>query len=284
MDKIEVTSHAKINIGLNVIRKREDGFHDISTIFHPLELEDIIKIEKSDKSEFHSNNDLINNDENNLVIRSVELLEKTVNKKLTVKINLEKNIPVGAGLGGGSSNAAKTLKALNSLFKLELSYNSLFELTLQLGSDVPFFLNPVTCFAESRGEKLSPLSFSIGYPILIVNPGIHIETRWAFSLVSPDENSVKLKNFLNVNKFDVEALKNFVTNDFENIVFDKYPEIAEIKLKLYTLGAEFSLMSGTGSTVYGIFTNLQKARLAQSEFEKNYFTFLNYTLEKGSIT
>ncbi len=284
MEKIEVTSPAKINLGLNVIRKREDGFHDISTIFHPLELKDLIKIEKSSKQEFHSNNDLISNDESNLVIKSVKLLEKTVDKKLSVNIYLEKNIPIGAGLGGGSSNAAITLKALNSLFKLNLSYNSLLDLALQLGSDVPYFLNPVTCFAESRGEKLSPLRFSIGYPILIVNPGIHIETRWAFSLVSPDENRVKLKNILNVNKFDVEALKNFVTNDFEKIIFDKYPEIAEIKLKLYSLGAEFSLMSGTGSTVYGIFTNLQKARSAQSYFEKNYFTFLNYNLEKGSIT
>ncbi len=284
MEKIEVTSPAKINIGLNVIRKRGDSFHDISTIFHPLQLEDFIEFEKSDIFEFSSNNDLLENDENNLIIKSIKLLEKTVNKELSVKINLKKNIPVGAGLGGGSSNAAATLKALNSVFNLNLSYNQLFDIAIQLGSDVPYFLNPVTCYAESRGEKLNNLGFSISYPILIVNPGIHIETKWAFSLVSPDENSVKLKNILSDNKFDVEALKHFVTNDFEKIVFDKYPEIAEIKLKLYTLGAEFSLMSGTGSTVYGIFTNLQKARLARSVFEKNYFTFLNYTLDKGSIT
>ena len=284
MEKVEVSSPAKINIGLNVIRKREDGFHDISTIFHPLQIEDFIVFEKSNKSEFHSNNSLLKNDESNLIIKSVKLLEKNVNKDLQVKIKLEKNIPLGAGLGGGSSNAAATLKALNSLFNLNVSYTVLFNLALQLGSDVPYFLNPVTSYAESRGEKLFPLNFSIGYPILIVNPGIHIETKWAFGLIKTDEKSDKLKTILNTNKFEVEKLKNFVTNDFEKIVFDKYPEIAEVKLKLYTLGAEFALMSGTGSTVYGIFTNLQKARLAQSEFAKNYFSFLNYTLDKGSIT
>lgn len=284
MEKVEVSSPAKINIGLNIIRKREDGFHDISTIFHPLQLEDFIKFERSDNLEFNSNNDLLEKIESNLIIKSIKLLEKKVNKDLSVKIKLEKNIPIGAGLGGGSSNAAATLKALNSLFNLKVSYNSLFNLALQLGSDVPYFLNPVTCYAKSRGEELNPLNFSIGYPILIVNPGIHIETKWAFSLVSPDEKSDKLKTILNTNKFEIEKLKNYVTNDFEKIVFAEYPEIAEIKLKFYTLGAEFALMSGTGSTVYGIFTNLQKARLAQSEFEINNFTFLNYSVTKGSIT
>ena len=112
-----------------------------------------------------------------------------------------------------------------------MSYNSLFDLALQLGSDVPYFLNPLTCYAESRGEKLFPLNFSIGYPILIVNPGIQIETKWAFGLVKPDEKSERLKTILSINKFDVEKLKNFVSNDFEKIVFDEYPEIAEIKLK-----------------------------------------------------
>jgi len=284
MEKIEVTSPAKINIGLNVIKIREDGFHDIATIFHPLQLEDFIKFEKSDKLEFHSNTSLIKNDDSNLIIKSIKLLEKTVNKKLPVIIKLEKNIPIGAGLGGGSSNAAATLKALNSLFNLNLSYSNLFDLALQLGSDVPYFLNPVTCYAESRGEKLFPLNFSISYPVLIVNPGIPVETKWAFSLVKPVEKSGKLKAILKTNKFEIEKLKNFVTNDFEKILFDKFPVIAEIKFKLYSLGAGFALMSGTGSTVYGIFTNLQKARLAQLEFEKNYFTYLNYTLDKGSIT
>ena len=269
MEKIEVSSPAKINIGLNVIRKREDGFHDISTIFHPLILEDFIEFEKSDKPKFHSNNNLIKEDDSNLIIKSIALLEKKVNKKLSVKIKLKKNIPVGAGLGGGSSNAATTLKALNSLFNLNLSYNSLFDLALQLGSDVPYFLNPVTCYAESRGEKLFPINFSISHPILIVNPGIHIETKWGFGLVKPVEKSERLKTILSINKFDIEKLKDFATNDFEKIVFKKYPPIADIKLELYKLGAEFALMSGTGSTVYGIFTNLQKARFAQAEFEKN---------------
>jgi 4-diphosphocytidyl-2-C-methyl-D-erythritol kinase len=284
MEKIEVSSPAKINIGLNVLRKRNDGFHDISTIFHPLQLKDFIEFEKSDNLEFYSNNSLIKGDDSNLIIKSIAIVEKTVNRKLSVRIKLEKDIPIGAGLGGGSSNAASTLKALNSLFNLNLSYNLLSDLALQLGSDVPYFLNPVTCFAESRGEKLFLLKFSISYPILIINPGIHVETKWAFSLINPDDNSTKLNSFLKTNKFDIENLKNIVTNDFERIVFESYPEIAEIKLKLYSSGAEFALMSGTGSTVYGIFTNLQKARIAQSEFDKKYFTFLNYSVEKGSIT
>lgn len=284
MQKIEFLAPAKINIGLNVIRKRNDGFHDILTVFHPLLLSDVIQFEKADKFDFKSDNQNVPNDNSNLIHRAVGLIEKTAGNKLPVKIKLIKNIPIGAGLGGGSSDAALTLKALNILFDLNFSANDLLKLALKLGSDVPYFLNPVSAIAESRGEIIKPLIYSISHPILVINPGIHISTKWAFSLVEPNSESDVLKKFLTSNKFDIEDLKNFVTNDFEKIVFEQFPQVAEIKLKLYSLGAEFALMSGTGSSVYGIFSNLQKARLANEVFRKNYFTYLNYPVDTGSIT
>jgi 4-diphosphocytidyl-2-C-methyl-D-erythritol kinase len=141
MDKIILLSPAKINIGLNVIRKRDDGYHDLETIFYPLLLSDILSFEKADRTNLASNSNEILGLETNLILSSQQLLENRVNQKLNVNINLEKNIPLGAGLGGGSSNAATTLKALNKIYNLNLSYKELSAIGLNLGSDVPFFLN-----------------------------------------------------------------------------------------------------------------------------------------------
>jgi len=274
MNKIVIKSPAKINFGLNIVSKREDGFHNIGTIFYPIELHDVLTFKKAGQLSFTSNNELIQNDENNLVIKAVRLVEQLVNRKLTVSIELEKNIPIGAGLGGGSSNAAQTLLSINEFFDLQIKEVVLKELALQLGSDVPFFLHPASAFASSRGELLSPIDFEITKPLLLVNPGIHISTQWAYKNIVPQKPECSLSSL------NLHAVQNFsslngkVTNDFEKVAFAAYPILAEIKKALFDFKAEFALMSGSGSTMFGIFPHYDLALAAQQYFSKKYFTYL----------
>jgi len=284
MNKIILKSPAKINIGLNIIRKRDDGYHDLETIFYPLLLHDILTFEKADETKLESNSNVINSLKTNSISTAIELLENIVDRKLNVKIYLKKNIPIGAGLGGGSSNAASTLKALNQLFELNLNYNRLSEIALILGSDVPFFLEPYPCFASSRGEIKKNIQLSLSQPILIVNPGIHISTKWAFQNLELTSHKKSIKKLCDHSPVTIDYIKDYATNDFENIVYKKYPEIKSIKDKLDASGADFVSMTGTGSTVYGVFSNLQIARWVKEDFDGSYFTYINFPVNQGSIT
>ena len=284
MDKITVNSPAKINIGLRIIGKRKDGYHNLETIFYPLLLADVISFEKNEKTILETDSDELKQAKEDLIIKAKDIIENYTGEKMNVRINLQKNIPLGAGLGGGSSNAAATLKSLNTLFNLNCNYETLADLALKLGSDVPYFLNPVACFATSRGEKIKNISLSLSNPILLVNPGINISTKWAFDQVTVVNDKDTLQKLANLEVLTVDDIKQFATNDFEEIVFAEYPEIRILKEELYSLGAAFVMMTGTGSTLYGIFSNLQKANLAQDHYKTKYFTFLNYPVNKGSIT
>ena len=284
MDKITVNSPAKINIGLRIIEKREDGYHNLQTIFYPLLLADVISFEKNKTTILESDSDELQQSKENLIIKAKDILENYTGEKINVRINVKKNIPLGAGLGGGSSNAAAALKSLNTLYKLNCNYETLSELALKLGSDVPYFLNPVACFATSRGEKIKNISLSLSNPILLVNPGINMSTKWAFDQMKAFKDTDTLQKLADLEVLTVDDIKQSATNDFEEIVFAAYPEIRIIKEELYSLGASFVMMTGTGSTLYGIFSNLQKAYLAQDHYKNKYFTFLNYPVNKGSIT
>ena len=284
MDKITVESPAKLNLGLNIIRKRPDGYHDLETIFIPLLLSDKISFSKSNEYAFRTDSILLNELNDNLILKAVRLLEELTSRKFILDIYVEKNIPIGGGLGGGSSNAAIALKTINKLFDLRLDYKVLADLALQLGSDVPYFLNPIVTYAESRGEILHPFHLEIPYPILVVNPRIKIDTGWAFKKIRPAHPIMNLRDILKKGLIDFDRLKSYVKNDFEAVVFKEFPLIEQIKEEFYQQGAEFALMSGTGSTVYGIFSNLQKAYWAEEYFKQQYFTFLNNPFTKGSIT
>lgn len=288
MDQITVKSPAKINIGLNIIRKREDGFHDLETIFYPLNLFDEITFTTSDKFSFTSNDELLNSEPTNLIIKAKEELERVSGKTLNVKIELKKNIPIGAGLGGGSSNAAITLKTLNTFLESALSdsnlelepehnfkHHPLSQLALKLGSDVPFFLNPVPAFAESRGEIITPVNLIIDKPSLIVNPRIHISTKWAFGHIKPRQAKVSLKSLIGYKEISIDDLKQIAVNDFEEVVFAEYPEIRNIKEVMLQSGAILSMMTGTGSTVFGIFENKKAAEKTALKFPENYFRYIN---------
>ena len=275
MDKIKLNSPAKINFGLNIVSKRPDGYHNIETIFYPIQLHDEIMVKKSGKFAFQSNNKNLTVEADNLIVKSKRLLEKHTNKIFPVEIFLQKNIPIGAGLGGGSSNAASTLLALNKLFNLKLPGKELFDIAVQIGSDAPFFLDPKPMLARGKGEILSAINFKIKNPVLIINPGIHISTPWAYSKINPEEPMNSLAMIIKNGLEDFSKLKGIVANDFEEIVFKEYPNIKKIKKDLYELGAEFALMTGSGSTLFGIFPDLKLARKAGKNFSDRYFTFIH---------
>lgn len=270
---IEINSPAKINIGLNITEKRSDGYHNIETIFYPVKLFDVIKFYKEDTDSFNCNNLKLMNEKHNLIFKAKEMLELKFNRKFNLKIELDKKIPIGAGMGGGSSDAASTLHSINSLYDLNLSKLELNDLAIKLGSDVPFFLDPRPSYASGRGEILSIIDFSLNSNLLIVNPGIHISTKWAYDNIVPKRPLIKFSEILN-EKINFENIKDIFINDFEFVVFKKFPEIKSIKNEMYKMGANFSLMTGSGSTVFGVFNDIENAKKAEIKFRKKYFTFL----------
>lgn len=274
MEEITVKSIAKINIGLNIVSKREDGYHNLETIFYPIQLHDILRFKKSDKIYFSSNSDLLNSEKENLILKAINVLENYANKKIKVEIYLDKKIPIGAGLGGGSSNAAFTLKTINDLFELNISNEELRKLGLTLGSDVPLFLFDLPAYAESRGEKLRKIDFRIRDYILIVNPNIHISTKWAFSKISPKTPKHNLIEIIEKYSEDYSIWKELIKNDFEPIVLNEYTEIKELKKSLTELGSEFCLMTGSGSTFFAIFKETKLLNEAKEYLQrKGYFVY-----------
>lgn len=276
MKFIEIKAPAKINIGLFITSKRMDGFHNLHTLFYPInDLFDILTFEPADKFEFTCSDESLPSDETNLVVKAVRILEKIKGNPIKVKIHLDKRIPMQAGLGGGSSDAAATLISLNEMTKLNLKYDQLIELGLQLGSDVPFFIKAKPAIGKSRGEILEFVDLDIDKPILIVNPLINISTREAFQNIDPTEISFDFKTVIKEGKLDFTILRKSVINDFEPYVFSKYDEINNIKETMYINGAEFSLMSGSGSTVYGIFPDYESAEKTRSIMSDKYFCWLS---------
>lgn len=279
-------SPAKINIGLNILNKRIDGYHNLGTIFYPVKLYDFLKfrITKTHNTENKITVKTIPSacieDKDNICYKAVELfIEKfKIKKKYLIEISIKKIIPIGAGLGGGSSNAAAVLKVLARYFKKENNTTSLKNIALSLGSDVPFFLLCKPALGTSRGEKLTPLpKFKINNDILIVNPKIHVSTAWAYDKLKRRRLKAKGKNDLKqkINKIEKFNLrdKDIFQNDFEEVVFRKYPSIGNIKERMYKEGAVFSLMSGSGSTVFGLFDkNIKKASIHFKD--KGYKVFL----------
>jgi len=274
MKYIEIKSPAKINIGLDIISKRADGYHNLQTIFYPLyELYDIIKIERSNEFSFTSSKKELN-DDNNLIVKAKNLLEKKFSRKLPVKIHLEKNIPIGAGLGGGSSNAASVLLALNDMFNLGMKKEILIRYALELGSDVPFFIKAKPSIGESRGEILTDVNLNITKPFLIVNPGIHISTKEAFANIKLKESKIDYKTISEDDLYNISLFYQLFKNDFEEYVFKTYHEIRDIKNLMIDKGALFSLMSGSGSTVYGIFNDIETADNVRKSFPSKYLSMV----------
>ena len=242
--------NCKINLGVNIIRKREDGFHDLETIFLPVPFTDVLEIISSDKTELTVTGLPVNATEN-LCIKAYNLLQQKFPELPPVKMHLHKVVPMGAGLGGGSSDASFILNMLTEKFELNINPEELRDIALQLGSDCPFFLINKPCFATGRGEILEPLDLDLtNYKILIINPGIHIDTKLAFSKIISGERKKSIKEII---AQPIETWKEELQNDFEIPLFAEYPEIEKLKNDLYELGATYASLSGSGSSVFGLF-------------------------------
>lgn len=272
--KLIINSPAKINFGLFITEKREDGFHNIETVFYPLGLKDEIIIRECDRLLVETDNPDLNRDiESNLMTRAVKLIERATGRELRCRITLKKQIPMGAGLGGGSSNAASVLLGLNDLFSLDLSKDELKKLGLELGSDVPFFVHPYPSIGKGRGELLTEIDLELKGTIVVVNPGIHVATGSAYKSCKPGKAAVDLMELNGRKILDYKGLRDVVKNDFEVTVFREHPAIAELKSKFYEAGAEFSLMSGSGSTVFGIFADPSVADIFTATLPREYFVY-----------
>ncbi len=265
MDKTVLPSPAKINLGLAVLSQRADGYHNLHTLFQELTFHDTITLSPIQSGcEITSDFDGIPLDESNLAFCAWSTLKKSHPEIGGVKIHLEKRIPVGAGLGGGSSNAATVLKGLNTLYSLSLSQRDLEKIGTKLGADVPFFIRGGLQLGEGIGDKLTPIKGMVPGQILLVVPPFSISTVWAYETLKNDLNEPRHEpNFARVFKKENFSFSIF-ENDFERIVIPAHPEIGTIKQKLLDQDAVFASLSGSGSTVYGIFDEEAQAKRAES--------------------
>ena len=260
-----VFPNAKINLGLHITRKRADGYHDLETVFYPLPLKDILEIVRLDnRTEYQKHSDQENaifftssgltvdgEPSQNLCVKAWQLLKEAFPALPAVQLHLHKNIPMGAGLGGGSADAAFTLLLLNQKFNLQLSEAQLIDAALKLGSDCPFFIINKPCLAGSRGENLLPVQLDLSnYYFVIINPGIHVSTAWAFAQITPKIPALPIADIISL---PVTQWKDLLKNDFEAPVMAAYPAIEQIKTSLYDQGALYASMTGSGSSVFGIF-------------------------------
>jgi len=261
--------NAKINIGLNITEKRADGFHNLETVFLPVGWCDALEFVVADEVHFSSSGINLSGDaESNLVMKAYRLLQNDFDLP-PLKIHLHKQIPFGAGLGGGSADSAFMLSMLNRQFKLKLCNEDLERYAAQLGSDCPFFIRNSPVFASGRGEIMEPIRPSLnGWFILLVKPPVEVSTAKAFQWVVPGKPSNSLKSLI---QLPVAKWKDQVVNQFEHSVFQSYPEIRAVKQRLYELGAGYASMSGSGSCVFGLFKALPYD--IQSVFPAPFLTF-----------
>jgi len=244
--------HAKINLGLSIIRKRTDGFHDLETVFYPLPVRDSLEIIHSTENIFSSSGlPISGHEKDNLVLKAYQLLKQRFPRISPLEIHLLKAIPMGAGLGGGSSDAAAMIRLVQRLFNLPMTSEELFSLAAELGSDCPFFIQSSPCFATGRGEVLEPVALDLSdYSFLLIHPELKIETAWAFSKIMPAPPRFDLREII---LKPVSQWPTFMTNDFETPVFAEFLILENYKNQLYEAGALFAAMTGSGSTVFGIF-------------------------------
>jgi 4-diphosphocytidyl-2-C-methyl-D-erythritol kinase len=262
--------HCKINLGLKILRKREDGYHDLETVFYPIPVKDVLEIIRSEQLEFTATGLPIPGDpQTNLCLKAYLLLKKDFDHLPPVHIYLHKHIPIGAGLGGGSSDGATLLRLLNTAFHLQLPDEKLLEYAAQLGSDCPFFILNRPCLAEGRGEKLTPIGLDLTpYSFAIVHPNVHISTAWAFSQCTPHTGGKSIAALI---QQPVDTWAGELVNDFEPPILQQYSELKAIKEQLYSQGAIYASLTGSGSSFFGIF---EKGTLSSLTFDPKYQVIL----------
>ena len=259
--------NCKINLGLHIVAKRTDGYHNLETIFYPVGVSDALEVIKSDETTFHLTGlDVAGNAQDNLCVKAYHLLRQDFLALPPVRIHLHKAIPMGAGLGGGSADGAVMLLLLNKKFELNLNETQLINYALQLGSDCPFFIVNKPCYAKGRGEIMTLIEMDLtAYKLVLVNPQIHVSTKDAFARLSSAKSAKSLREII---QQPLPTWKEELRNDFEDGISKLYPVIDEIKQSFYKAGAVYAAMTGSGSTVYGFF---EKGMEVNFSFPKNYF-------------
>ncbi len=265
--------NAKINLGLNIVEKRNDGFHNIETVFYPIPLKDVLEFtEFKEENDYVFTNTGIETDisaDENLVIKAYKLLKNDFDIP-PLNIHLHKIIPLGAGLGGGSSDASFMLKNLKTFFNLNLNDSQLEMYASKLGSDCPFFIKNKPVFATGRGNVFNEAEIDLSsYYLVLIKPNISISTKVAYSQIDPKAPERKLNELI---KIPINQWKGKIRNDFEESIFILYPEIKSIKERMYKSGAVYSSMSGSGASVFGIYEN----KVNGSKLFENYFCFESY--------
>jgi 4-diphosphocytidyl-2-C-methyl-D-erythritol kinase len=249
-----VFPNAKINIGLHVVSKRPDGYHNLETVFYPVQFCDAIEMAESKEGKFTASGISVGSlPQDNLIMKALHLLKKYFELP-PVQFHLHKNIPFGAGLGGGSADAAFTLKMVNDFFSLHINNDELKHYAAQLGADCPFFIDNKPAFATGTGDELQTINLDLSeYKIVILKPAFSVSTLEAYKNIQPKQPDF---NLAELTQLPLEEWKNRVVNDFEKSVFPNYPQIKNLKEKLYKLGAVYASMSGSGSAVFGLFRYL----------------------------
>jgi len=276
--KTSIRCYAKINLGLHIIRKRTDGYHDIETVFHRVNLYDVVTVEKNNSRDIkiHCTNPEIPTNKSNICYKAANKFFSTVEYNQDLTISIEKNIPVGAGLGGGSSNAAAVLQACNKLYDYPIGEEILVNIASEIGSDVPYFMQSGSAYATGRGENLEYFNLELPYWIVLVYPHIHIDTAWAYQSCTPNQGlkSVDLRALVRDNMLQPRTWTNALRNDFEPVVFRAHPVIMRIKETLIRGGADFALMSGSGSSVFGLYQDEMYAREIAESLSQTYDVWL----------
>ena len=278
MNEIILQSFCKINIGLKIVSKRKDGLHNIHTVFQQIDFHDTILLKKTNSGcYFKSNVSWLSNDQSNLCVKAWEYLEDRYYIP-GIHIELQKNIPPGSGLGGGSSNAASVLKGISDLYNLNIPLNDLCLIGSFLGADVPFFIKGGCQIGNGIGDELIQLNNPFEKIFLLVMPDINIDTKNTYKkFLDYTKEKVNFADFIEKG----EVLFKFFENDFETIIVPAYPEIGEIKKGLTEKGAIFSSLSGTGSTVFGVFDDKATAMDAESLFKPHYKTRISHPISKN---
>jgi len=260
-------ANAKINLGLNITEKRPDGYHNIETVFYPVKLYDVVEVtDAPETSCLIRGIDVPGDTGDNICVKALKALQKDFDFPMQ-QITLLKNIPVGAGLGGGSSDAAHLVKLLNSKFNLGLSVAQMQDYVRPLGADCAFFIENDPAYAFGKGDEFSSIAIDLSkYFLVLVKPPVHVSTADAYAGIKPIIPSRSVKDLIHL---PVKEWRSGLENDFETSVFSKYPEIGQVKSKLYQSGALFSLMSGSGSSVFAIFDH--QVHLPELEIENKVY-------------
>ena len=269
---MNLRAYAKINIGLRILGKRSDGYHNLETIFHQIDLYDELELEPSQTVTLTTLSSTVPMDATNLCVRAAQAIRDRTGRADGIHIHLTKRIPVGAGLGGGSSDAAAVLVALDRLWQIGMTSTELESLGAALGSDVPFFVRGGSAVGTSRGESLEHFEPNIPYWILTVTPPVHVSTAWAYSNLKVNKRTADspLRQFVEQNLSNPEKFRTGIANDFEDLVCRTFPEIRQIKDQLDAAGAVFNQLSGSGSSMYAFFKDKETAQTAAASYSSSY--------------